>query len=74
MSIELIFYQICYEGNVIEKIIMKFMIDGVLFKEIEKDFFLLKYLVIVIDEVYEWSVFIDIFMGLFFRIVLMCKS
>lgn len=57
----------------IENIIMKFMIDGVLFKEIENDFFLLKYLVVVIDEVYEWSVFIDILMGLFLRIVLMCK-
>lgn len=53
MSIVLVFYQICYEGNVIENIIMKFMIDGVLFKEIENDFFLLKYLVVVIDEVYE---------------------
>lgn len=57
-----------------ENMIIKFMIDGVFLKEIESDFFLLKYFVILIDEVYEWSVFIDIFFGFFFRIVLMCKN
>jgi len=74
MSTELVSYQIRYEGNVTEKTIMKFMTDGVLLKEIEKDFFLSKYSVIVIDEAHERSVFTDILMGLLSRIVPMRKS
>lgn len=74
MSTELVSYQIRYEGNVTEKTIMKFMTDGVLLKEIEKDFFLTKYSVIVIDEAHERSVFTDILMGLLSRIVPMRKS
>ena len=74
MSTELVSYQIRYEGNVTDKTIMKFMTDGVLLKEIEKDFFLTKYSVIVIDEAHERSVFSDILMGLLSRIVPMRKS
>ena len=74
MSTELVSYQIRYEGNVTEKTIMKFMTDGVLLKEIEKDFFLSKYSVIVIDEAHERSVFTDILMGLLSRIVPMRKT
>ena len=74
MSTELVSYQIRYEGNVTEKTIMKFMTDGVLLKEIEKDFFLSKYSVIVIDEAHERSVFTDILMGLLSRVVPMRKS
>ena len=74
MSTELVSYQIRYEGNVTDKTIMKFMTDGVLLKEIEKDFFLSKYSVIVIDEAHERSVFTDILMGLLSRIVPMRKS
>ena len=74
MSTELVSYQIRYEGNVTEKTILKFMTDGVLLKEIEKDFFLSKYSVIVIDEAHERSVFTDILMGLLSRIVPMRKS
>lgn len=74
MSTELVSYQIRYEGNVTEKTIMKFMTDGVLLKEVEKDFFLSKYSVIVIDEAHERSVFTDILMGLLSRVVPMRKS
>ena len=74
MSTELVSYQIRYEGNVTDKTIMKFMTDGVLLKEIEKDFYLSKYSVIVIDEAHERSVFTDIIMGLLSRIVPMRKS
>ena len=74
MSTELVSYQIRYEGKVTEKTIVKFMTDGVLLKEIEKDFFLSKYSVIVIDEAHERSVFTDILMGLLSRIVPMRKS
>lgn len=74
MSTDLVSYQIRYEGNVTEKTIMKFMTDGVLLKEIENDFFLSKYSVIVIDEAHERSVFTDILLGLLSRIVPMRKS
>ena len=74
MNTALVSYQIRYEGNVTDKTIMKFMTDGVLLKEIEKDFFLSKYSVIVIDEAHERSVFTDILMGLLSRIVPMRKS
>ena len=74
VSTDLVSYQIRYEGNVTDKTIMKFMTDGVLLKEIENDFFLSKYSVIVIDEAHERSVFTDILMGLLSRIVPMRKS
>ena len=74
MSADLVSYQIRYEGNVTENTIMKFMTDGVLLKEIENDFFLSKYSVIVIDEAHERSVFTDILMGLLSRIVPMRKT
>lgn len=74
MSTDVVSYQIRYEGNVTDETIMKFMTDGVLLKEIENDFFLSKYSVIVIDEAHERSVFTDILMGLLSRIVLMRKT
>ncbi|XP_061585470.1 probable ATP-dependent RNA helicase DHX37 [Cololabis saira] len=45
------------------------MTDGVLLKEIQKDFLLQKYTVIIIDEAHERSVYTDILMGLLSRIV-----
>ncbi|KAK2899142.1 hypothetical protein Q8A67_010560 [Cirrhinus molitorella] len=62
-------YQIRYEGNVTENTKIKFMTDGVLLKEIQKDFLLQKYSVIIIDEAHERSVYTDILIGLLSRIV-----
>ncbi|KAK7145529.1 hypothetical protein R3I93_013304 [Phoxinus phoxinus] len=62
-------YQIRYEGNVTEDTKIKFMTDGVLLKEIQKDFLLQKYSVIIIDEAHERSVYTDILIGLLSRIV-----
>jgi len=62
-------YQIRYEGNVTEDTKVKFMTDGVLLREVEKDFLLSKYSVIIIDEAHERSVFTDILIGLLSRIV-----
>ena len=42
---------------------IKFMTDGVLLREIEKDFLLTTYSVIIIDEAHERSVFTDILIG-----------
>uniref|UniRef100_A0A8C1HLZ8 Activating signal cointegrator 1 complex subunit 3 n=1 Tax=Cyprinus carpio carpio TaxID=630221 RepID=A0A8C1HLZ8_CYPCA len=62
-------YQIRYEGNVTENTKIKFMTDGVLLKEIQKDFLLQKYRVVIIDEAHERSVYTDILIGLLSRIV-----
>ncbi|XP_033747918.1 probable ATP-dependent RNA helicase DHX37 isoform X2 [Pecten maximus] len=62
-------YQIRYEGNVTPKTKIKFMTDGVLLKEVQKDFLLTKYSVVIIDEAHERSVYTDILIGLLSRIV-----
>lgn len=62
-------YQIRYQGNCTDETVIKFMTDGVLLKEVENDFLLSKYSVIVIDEAHERSVFTDILIGLLSRIV-----
>ncbi|KAL4223808.1 ATP-dependent RNA helicase dhx37 [Mactra antiquata] len=62
-------YQIRYEGNVTPETKIKFMTDGVLLKEVQKDFLLTKYSVVVIDEAHERSVYTDILIGLLSRIV-----
>ncbi|XP_068099941.1 probable ATP-dependent RNA helicase DHX37 [Hyperolius riggenbachi] len=62
-------YQIRYEGNVSADTKIKFMTDGVLLKEIQKDFLLSRYKVLIIDEAHERSVYTDILIGLLSRIV-----
>ncbi|XP_074777587.1 putative ATP-dependent RNA helicase DHX37 isoform X2 [Athene noctua] len=62
-------YQIRYEGNVSDETQIKFMTDGVLLKEIQKDFLLSKYKVVIIDEAHERSMYTDILIGLLSRIV-----
>ncbi|KAK2490106.1 hypothetical protein MC885_014358 [Smutsia gigantea] len=69
LSQRVVSYQIRYEGNVTEETRVKFMTDGVLLKEIQKDFLLLKYKVVIIDEAHERSVYTDILIGLLSRIV-----
>nr|XP_004668515.2 probable ATP-dependent RNA helicase DHX37 isoform X2 [Jaculus jaculus] len=69
LSQRVVSYQIRYEGNVTEDTRIKFMTDGVLLKEIQKDFLLLKYRVVIIDEAHERSVYTDILLGLLSRIV-----
>ncbi|XP_068615421.1 probable ATP-dependent RNA helicase DHX37 [Brachionichthys hirsutus] len=69
LSTRVVSYQIRYEGNVTKDTKIKFMTDGVLLKEIQKDFLLQRYSVIIIDEAHERSVFTDILIGLLSRIV-----
>ncbi|CAL8345517.1 unnamed protein product [Lota lota] len=66
---QVVSYQIRYEGNVTSDTKIKFMTDGVLLKEIQKDFLLQHYSVIIIDEAHERSVYTDILIGLLSRIV-----
>ncbi|KAG7263929.1 hypothetical protein CRUP_029269 [Coryphaenoides rupestris] len=68
-STQVVSYQIRYEGNVTSDTKIKFMTDGVLLKEIQKDFLLQHYSVIIIDEAHERSVYTDILIGLLSRIV-----
>ncbi|NXU58755.1 DHX37 helicase, partial [Turnix velox] len=69
LSHRVVSYQIRYEGNVTDETQIKFMTDGVLLKEIQKDFMLSKYKVIIIDEAHERSMYTDILIGLLSRIV-----
>lgn len=66
---DIVSYLIRFEGNVTENTRIKFMTDGVLLKEIESDFSLSKYSVIILDEAHERSVYTDILVGLLSRIV-----
>ncbi|OXB84980.1 UNVERIFIED_CONTAM: hypothetical protein H355_016102 [Colinus virginianus] len=69
LSHRVVSYQIRYEGNVTDETQIKFMTDGVLLKEVQKDFLLLRYKVIIIDEAHERSMYTDILIGLLSRIV-----
>ncbi|XP_034827394.1 probable ATP-dependent RNA helicase kurz [Maniola hyperantus] len=62
-------YLMRFEGNVCKDTKIKFMTDGVLLKEVQSDFLLSKYSVIIIDEAHERSVYTDILLGLLSRIV-----
>lgn len=69
LSSDIVSYLIRFEGNTTESTKIKFMTDGVLLKEIETDFTLNKYSVIILDEAHERSVYTDILVGLLSRIV-----
>lgn len=67
-------YQIRFDTNVSNKTAIKFMTDGILLREIAKDFSLSKYSIIIIDEAHERSVNTDILIGMVSRIVDLRKS
>uniref|UniRef100_A0A336M581 RNA helicase n=1 Tax=Culicoides sonorensis TaxID=179676 RepID=A0A336M581_CULSO len=70
LSTDIVSYLMRFEGNVTDKTKVKFMTDGVLLKEVESDFLLKKYSVIILDEAHERSVFTDVLIGLLSRIVI----
>lgn len=67
-------YLIRFEGNCTPETKIKFMTDGVLLKEVECDFLLLKYSVIILDEAHERSAYTDILIGLLSRIIQLRKK
>lgn len=67
-------YLIRFEGNVTDDTKIKFMTDGVLLKELQSDFLLTNYSVIILDEAHERSVYTDILIGLLSRIVPLRKK
>ncbi|KNC80944.1 hypothetical protein SARC_06709 [Sphaeroforma arctica JP610] len=62
-------FQVRYSGDCTEATKLKFMTDGVLLKEIERDFLINKYSAIIIDEAHERTLNTDILIGLLSRIV-----
>eukprot|EP01105_Mastigella_eilhardi_P022133 TRINITY_DN5427_c0_g1_i1.p1 TRINITY_DN5427_c0_g1~~TRINITY_DN5427_c0_g1_i1.p1 ORF type:complete len:1147 (-),score=286.91 TRINITY_DN5427_c0_g1_i1:12-2945(-) len=63
-------YQIRYDTTVDpERTRMKFMTDGILLREIQSDFLLPRYSVVVLDEAHERNINTDILIGLLSRIV-----
>lgn len=74
LSKNIISYLIRFEGNCTPETKIKFMTDGVLLKEVECDFLLLKYSVIILDEAHERSAYTDILIGLLSRIVQLRKK
>nr|XP_032824376.1 probable ATP-dependent RNA helicase DHX37 [Petromyzon marinus]XP_032824377.1 probable ATP-dependent RNA helicase DHX37 [Petromyzon marinus]XP_032824378.1 probable ATP-dependent RNA helicase DHX37 [Petromyzon marinus]XP_032824379.1 probable ATP-dependent RNA helicase DHX37 [Petromyzon marinus]XP_032824380.1 probable ATP-dependent RNA helicase DHX37 [Petromyzon marinus] len=62
-------YQVRYDGNVMPETKIKFMTDGVLLREVQKDFVLSRYSALIIDEAHERSVHTDVLIGLLSRIV-----
>lgn len=62
-------YQIRFEGTVSPETAIKFMTDGVLLRELARDFLLTKYSAIIIDEAHERGVNTDILTGVMSRVV-----
>ncbi|KZV98839.1 P-loop containing nucleoside triphosphate hydrolase protein [Exidia glandulosa HHB12029] len=62
-------YQIRYDATVSPSTVIKFMTDGVLLREMNADFLLNKYSVIVVDEAHERSINTDILIGALSRVV-----
>ena len=62
-------YQIRFDSNLGRQTKILFQTDGILIRELSKDFALTKYSVIVIDEAHERSVNTDILIGMVSRIV-----
>ena len=62
-------YQIRFQATIKDGTAIKFMTDGVLFRELSQDAFLSKYSAIIIDEAHERSLNTDILLGLLSELV-----
>ncbi|XP_024524561.1 ATP-dependent RNA helicase DEAH13 isoform X1 [Selaginella moellendorffii] len=62
-------FQVRHDRKIGEKSSIKFMTDGILLREIQSDFLLTKYSVIVLDEAHERSVNTDILVGMLSRVL-----
>lgn len=61
-------YKIKYENNITVDTRIKVVTEGVLFREIQADFMLKEYSVIILDEVHERSTNMDVLIGLLVKI------
>eukprot|EP00850_Spirogloea_muscicola_P000125 SM000001S04527 [mRNA] locus=s1:720450:727462:+ [translate_table: standard] len=62
-------FQVRHDRHIGDTCAIKFMTDGILLREVQSDFLLKKYSVIVLDEAHERSLNTDILIGLLSRIV-----
>eukprot|EP00850_Spirogloea_muscicola_P012372 SM000079S22490 [mRNA] locus=s79:571012:578025:+ [translate_table: standard] len=62
-------FQVRHDRHIGDTCAIKFMTDGILLREVQSDFLLQKYSVIVLDEAHERSLNTDILIGLLSRIV-----
>ena len=62
-------HQVRFDSSVSRETAIKFMTDGILVREIAKDFLLSGYSAIIVDEAHERSINTDILIGLLSRIV-----
>ena len=67
-------YQVRYDVTTDRNTRIKFMTDGILLREIQSDFLLKRYSVIIIDEVHERTMNTDLLLGLLCRIVPLRKE
>eukprot|EP00892_Ulva_mutabilis_P012877 jgi/Ulvmu1/9962/UM059_0010.1 len=65
----LVGYQVRHEKSIGAHAALKFMTDGILMREVQEDFLLAKYSVIIIDEAHERSLNTDLLIGMLSRIV-----
>lgn len=62
-------YHVRYDNNLSDNCQVKFATEGVILKEIQSDFLLKQYSVIIIDEAHERSISCDILVGFLSRMV-----
>lgn len=63
-------YQVRHDGKYGAETIVKYLTDGILLNEMNSDFYLKEYSVVVIDEAHERKVNTDILIGLLSKLVL----
>jgi ATP-dependent RNA helicase DHX37/DHR1 len=62
-------YHVRYDRRVSDQTEVQFMTDGILLREVQEDFLLNKYNVLVIDEAHERSLNTDVLLGMLSRVV-----
>ncbi|KAF5455305.1 hypothetical protein F2P56_024899 [Juglans regia] len=62
-------FQVRYDKRIGESCSIKFMTDGILLREVQNDFLLKRYSVIILDEAHERSLNTDILIGMLSRII-----
>ncbi|CCD14764.1 unnamed protein product, partial [Trypanosoma congolense IL3000] len=62
-------FQVRYDNNLSDGFKLKFATEGIVLKEIQSDFLLRRYSVIIVDEAHERSITGDILIGLLSRIM-----
>ncbi|XP_017178796.2 ATP-dependent RNA helicase DEAH13-like isoform X2 [Malus domestica] len=62
-------FQVRYDKRIGESCSIKFMTDGILLRELQNDFLLKRYSVIILDEAHERSLNTDILIGMLSRVI-----